>query len=529
MPSDTALLASLAPALRAAFLRHDYSVDGLSQAIGSSGVSALERSDAAAIARLSADAGPRGELLRMFVLGEARSRVDIEDLIPDLDVDIALRAGLFQVADDADDADFLVPVVDIRPVDTGHGVQWVFSDADGSMVEVTTRPDHVLGVGQASLSLLGITPPGRTDSALDLGTGGGIQLLALDAERRVGTDITPRCVDFAAATAAINELEVDLRTGSWFEPVAGEAFDRIVANPPFVIGTPEIGHSYRESGLYLDGATKLVTENVTDHLTPGGVATLLGAWVLRADADWRSRIADWIPAEGVCAWVLLRDTADPEQYVWTWLTDEGADPRSEAYRESANRWLDHFATENVAGVGFGYLYLQAIDGPSEVTCEELSHPFDPGLGAEALAHFARAAWLRAQRDTAAVDACVFEIAPSVVIYESQRLGNASGRAGIGPAPGDSEPWFVVERASGPRWRHEVDATVASVLRGIEQGGLPLADIVSLAAMSRGLDEDAAGDEIRAIVVDLLRHGIVVPRHVTGVSLEEYMPATRSTS
>lgn len=525
MPTDTTLLASTTAGLRRAFLRHDYSVDGLASALGNAGVAALDRSDAASTSRLAADAGPRGELLRLFVLGEPFPRTRIAELLPELDLDIATRSGLL---DDVAGTDFLASGVDLRPVDTGSGAQWVFSDRDGSMVRVDTRPDHVLGVGQASLSLLGITPPGPARSVLDLGTGCGIQLLAHDAEYRVGTDITPRCLDFAAATAQINDLDVDLRSGSWFSPVAGETFDRIVANPPFVIGTPEIGHSYRESGLHLDGATRLVTEHSAEHLTPGGVATLLGSWVLKDDEDWRSRLADWIPAHGVSAWVLLRDISGPEQYVWTWLTDEGADPRTPGFRESATRWLDHFATEKVSGLGFGYIYLQAIDGPSEVVCEELTHPFDSGLGAEALAHFARAGWLR-DRDEADLDACVFEIAPSVVIYESQRLGSASGRAGAGPAPGESESWFVVERTSGPRWRHEVDATIASVLRGIEQGGLPLAEIIQLAALSRGLDEQAAEKEIRSIVVDLLRHGIVVPRNADGMCLEELWPPRRERS
>ena len=527
MTPDTTLLASVAPVLRDAFLQLDYTVDGLASALGDAGVAALDRSDAASAARLAVDAGPRGELLRLFVLGEPLPRTRIAELLPDLDLNVAVRSGLL---DDVAGTDSLTSGVDLRPVDTGSGAQWVFSDTDGSMVRVETRPDHVLGVGQASLSLLGITPPGRTHSVLDLGTGCGIQLLAQDAEHRVGTDITPRCLDFAAATAAINDLDVDLRSGSWFSPVAGEKFDRIVANPPFVIGTPEIGHSYRESGLHLDGATKLVTEQSAEHLAPGGVATLLGSWVLQDGEDWRSRLADWIPAEGVSAWVLLRDISGPEQYVWTWLTDEGADPRTPEYRESAARWLEHFSAENVAGLGFGYIYLQAIDGPSEVVCEELTHPFDSGLGAEALAHFARAAWLR-DCEAADVDGCVFEIAPSVVIYESQRLGSASGRAGAGPAPGESESWFVVERTSGPRWRHEVDATIAMVLRGIEQGGLPLAEIIQLAALSRGLDEQAAAEGIRSIVVDLFRHGIVVPRDVGGMCLEEWWPAggERSTS
>jgi len=38
----------------------------------------------------------------------------------------------------------------------------------------------------------------------------------------------------ARATFALSAMEVELLDGSWFEPVDGRQFDKIVANPPFV-------------------------------------------------------------------------------------------------------------------------------------------------------------------------------------------------------------------------------------------------------------------------------------------------------
>ncbi|PZP18493.1 MAG: SAM-dependent methyltransferase, partial [Cutibacterium granulosum] len=54
---------------------------------------------------------------------------------------------------------------------------------------------------------------------------------------------------------------VDIRQGSWFEPVHDQQFDAIVANPPFVVASQHITHSYRDSSLDLDGATQLMIEN----------------------------------------------------------------------------------------------------------------------------------------------------------------------------------------------------------------------------------------------------------------------------
>ena len=121
---------------------------------------------------------------------------------------------------------------------------------------------------------------------------------------------------------------MDIREGAWFEPVAGEKFERIVANPPFVVGLPEVGHVYRDSGLNLDGASELVVNHVPEHLAPNGTAFILGAWIHAEDEPWERRVASWFPQTGVSAWVCQRDVVDPALYVSTWLKDESIDPRS---------------------------------------------------------------------------------------------------------------------------------------------------------------------------------------------------------
>src|SRR5690606_26360272 len=112
------------------------------------------------------------------------------------------------------------------------------------------REDHVLGVGGASLTLASATMRARVGTALDLGTGCGIQALhvAGHAERVVATDISARALAFARFNLELNAdalgapgqraAEVDLRAGSMLEPVTGETFDMIVSNPPFVITPP---------------------------------------------------------------------------------------------------------------------------------------------------------------------------------------------------------------------------------------------------------------------------------------------------
>ena len=515
-PQTTDPLVALCPSLRAAFLRHDYTLDALTGSLGPAGVSALGRSDAASVRRLARGMGATGVLLRLFVLGDRVHEARVAEVLEGVDVDSAIAAGLL-----IRDGEHLRALVDLRPTDLGHGNRWVFSDVDGSMVRTPTRPDHVLGIGQASLSLLSITPSSRVDTVLDLGTGCGVQLLAAadNADRLTGTDITPRCLSLTAATLAINGVDAELLRGPWFDPVDGRRFDRIVSNPPFVIGTPEVAHSYRESGLALDGASRTVVSGAADHLAPGGTAVMLCSWVERDDDDWRARVASWVPAEGVDAWVLRRDVSDPELYVWTWLTDEGSDPRDPDAVRSAERWLDHLAAHEVTRVGFGYVYLRRVDGPSSVLCEDLTHPFDGGLGDEAEAYFARNRWLHTRTaehgsQSAALDSAILTVSPDTRLHESVRM-SAAAAAALDPHGGPAPITVVVERTTGARWRHEIDGVTATLLRGLAAGALPLCDVVALTAAAHGQDADALLEAARVVVVDLLRHGVVVPVDTVG--------------
>src|SRR5437868_3782442 len=101
--------------------------------------------------------------------------------------------------------------------------------------ELVRRTDYVTGVNNATRTLATLTIREPVERALDLGTGCGVlALLATGhAESSVATDVNERALDFARLNSSLNDREVDLRMGSWFEPVAGESFDLIVANPPF--------------------------------------------------------------------------------------------------------------------------------------------------------------------------------------------------------------------------------------------------------------------------------------------------------
>jgi release factor glutamine methyltransferase len=144
------------------------------------------------------------------------------------------------------------------------------------------RPDTETLVDTA-LSLIG-----QTGRVLDVGTGSGAVALALKKERPglevVAIDQSKEAARMATQNAERLALELDVRIGDLFEPVAEDApFDLVVSNPPY-IPTPEIAtlsrEVQREPRAALDGGEdglfiirRLIAE-APNHLRPGGALAL---------------------------------------------------------------------------------------------------------------------------------------------------------------------------------------------------------------------------------------------------------------
>jgi release factor glutamine methyltransferase len=75
-------------------------------------------------------------------------------------------------------------------------------------------------------------------SIVDLGTGSGAIALAIKRQRPkarvVATDSSAAALAVAQRNAVKHGLEIEFRHGRWLEALAGERFDLIVANPPYV-------------------------------------------------------------------------------------------------------------------------------------------------------------------------------------------------------------------------------------------------------------------------------------------------------
>jgi methylase of polypeptide subunit release factors len=502
------LSADLCVRLREAFRAARYDADGVVDLLGPHAHAALGRGEPEPAWRATRDAGALGTLMRLFLLGDTAVESAVRAALHPLDVDDAVRAGLLRRHGDGYHA-----ALDVRPHGDDAGSWWVVSDLDpelrrgrGDVGEVP--PDYVLGVGHASMSLIRATSRRSVGTLLDLGTGCGVQALhaSRHAARITATDLSERALTLAEATFRLNELDVELRRGEWFAPVAGRRFDQVVTNPPFVVGPPRVDYVYRDSGLAGDDASALVVRGLPGFLTEGGVGQLLASWLHVRGQDWADRVVRWLPpGGGVDAWFVQRDVADPAMYVGTWLRDAGVDPASPDGRRKAAAWLDWFAEQKVEGIGFGFVTLRRTGSAGgEVVCEDLRHAYDDPLGPETSGWLDRVAWLRDHGDPEDLLATRFVMPPSVMLEEVSSAGD--------------EGWRPVmrrlHRMDGPGWQHEVDDLVASLLAGC-RGALPLVDLLGLLAAAH---ERPAGELARAavpVIRELVRHGMLLPAPLAG--------------
>ena len=94
------------------------------------------------------------------------------------------------------------------------------------------------------------------------------------ARRVVAVDINLAAVRCTAINAMLNGVEhrLDVRHGDLFAPVAGERFDLILFNPPFLRGVPR---DDRERAWRSHDVAERFAAGVREHLKPSGSALVV--------------------------------------------------------------------------------------------------------------------------------------------------------------------------------------------------------------------------------------------------------------
>jgi methylase of polypeptide subunit release factors len=220
------------------------------------------------------------------------------------------------------------------------------------------REDSVLGPTSSARTLAGMTVRDRVGSALDLGTGCGVQALlaARHAKSVVAVDLNPRALWLARVNGELNGISnIECRQGDLFEPVRDEVFDLVVTNPPFVI-SPSQDYLFRDNDRDDDGLSQTAVEGAAAVLAEGGYAHIMCNWVLRRDEPWSAPVEARVQGSGCDALILHYDTLDPLRYAAVWNDDIVRDTPS--FESTLDAWLAHYQKRGIEAIGMGAVVLR---------------------------------------------------------------------------------------------------------------------------------------------------------------------------
>jgi hypothetical protein len=336
---------------------------------------------------------------------------------------------------------------------------------------------------------------------LDVGTGGGVQaFLATDHAKTVtGTDINPRALDLAAFGAALNGLdELVWCEGSLLEPVAGNTFDLITVNPPFII-SPDNAYFWRDAGPAgsgVGGLCQLLVREIAHALRPDGWASMLASWIHDAADDWSAPVRSWLNGLGCDAWVLRFSSQDPLGYAHTWLAQ--TEPTSTGFSAALDRWLDFYRHQNIDALATGAIILHRTTDSSEHTWADEMPTSPTGPASEQIqrAFDQRNRLSRLADHDRLLDEVLLPL-PGTTI--DQTLHRRDGAYRPAPSQLRAQPGLSVGA--------EVSPVALPVFLELD-GDRPLRELVQNAVETTGFDADEVAGDAVATALRLIELGLV---------------------
>jgi release factor glutamine methyltransferase len=162
----------------------------------------------------------------------------------------------------------------------GEPVAYILGHKEFYGMELAVDPAVLIPRPETEL-LVDLALARKPASLVDIGTGSGAIALALKRHlpqaRVVATDASAAALEVAKRNAARHGLDVEFRHGRWFEPLAGERFEAIISNPPYVVvDDPHLAGLPYEPRLAIVGGAdgldgfRVLAREAPAHLLPGG-------------------------------------------------------------------------------------------------------------------------------------------------------------------------------------------------------------------------------------------------------------------
>lgn len=324
-------------------------------------------------------------LAELFIVGMSRPEAVVRHVLGTVPLEGLVAAGLLAVDGDQVSAPVrLAPFGDLLLASD----RWAGDDAGSAR-------DFVIGGHDAAISAAKLCVRLPVTSALDLGTGTGVQALlaASHADRVVGTDLNGRALAFARFNATLNEVDnIHFARASWFEPLRGEGrFGLVVSNPPFAI-SPERAYMYRDGGLEADGTSRLLVTGAASRLAEGGFGHVVCDWVGGSE-----RVFSWTDGYGCDTLVIRFCSRDAYEYASTWNDALRTEDLSQ-YDAAIRRWMADFERLGIERIESGIVVMRRRTGATWRHVLETKRPTAGQASAELLRIFAARDLLEGVRD-----------------------------------------------------------------------------------------------------------------------------------
>jgi len=303
---------------------------------------------------------PVGTVIRLFFLELPVSLDDAKQALGGSGVEALERTGLAEIGADASPRSRIVPV------------DKLLLASDRLSTSPADDPPNYVSTYTPTARLCDLlTPRPQAERTLDVGTGNGVHALlaAAHSRRVVATDVNPRALEFTELNAALSGLQnVECRLGSLYEPVDGEHFDLITCNAPFVV-SPERRWAYRDGSFDGDELSERMVREAAAHLRDGGFATLVVSWLAHDASTPDERAAGWVEGSGCDAWILPIAEATPLEHAERWNAHLGGDPA--AYGEALDRWMSYLEELDARVVTEGAVILHRRPGANTTRIDEV--------------------------------------------------------------------------------------------------------------------------------------------------------------
>ena len=311
-----------------------------------------------------------GDLIRLFLLRVKFPEIRMRELLSSELFDLLFKLGVLLKENDRWSSRVQIFCSNDLLVATDHRFLIHTDDA--------LEEDPVMYIGLDSAGLTYVAPRVACETVLDLCTGSGVQ--ALTASRYsnlvIGVDINPRAIRFARFNAQLNGIRnVHFRLGDLYGAVAGQKFDVILANPPFV-PSPSEELKFRDGGVRGENILAKIIAGAASVLTPQGRLHIVTDLV--DVRDYEKKLERWWEGGPTHALVLQTADRDDKQFSVPHCHAPFGQ-RFEDYNDQLEHWVQNFRDAEITAVNFGYILIHCLGESDQSTFfrRTISNPSEP--------------------------------------------------------------------------------------------------------------------------------------------------------